>query len=366
MPEQTLGNAWANVTGRRVASVTTIVIVSSLMAALVALLVPLHDVRANLRAQYDDPSWRSTFLVEGIAGASEPMGAAEIAALAHEPGVTSVTPVETAQGPSGDDVVQLRTYVPVLDVPVVQGRSPRAGACEALVSRDVAGAQLDAPMTVGLDAGGQAAGHSVEPLVVGIIDRSYPLVNGATVLTTCELPHQAAASQLVVTTQNGRLPNKYVAQSLSAAAAGAMDASQSTGIIGLIALLLGVVSFFVLASVTRWSVRSRLGEFVTLRVWGRSRRAVVGMVGVEQTILAVASAPIGIGLGTVLAWLLMRSGGPSSLVDPAAGIGVAAPSAWTVAVACGGFLLALVCLTVLPVVRALAPDVASLLRRRGE
>jgi ABC-type antimicrobial peptide transport system permease subunit len=145
-----------------------------------------------------------------------------------------------------------------------------------------------------------------------------------------------------------------------------MDASQSTGIIGLIALLLGVVSFFVLASVTRWSVRSRLGEFVTLRVWGRSRRAVVGMVGVEQTILAVASAPIGIGLGTVLAWLLMRSGGPSSLVDPAAGIGVAAPSAWTVAVACGGFLLALVCLTVLPVVRALAPDVASLLRRRGE
>lgn len=366
MREQTLGNAWANVTGRRVASLTTIVIVSSLMAALVALLVPLHDVRANLRAQYDDPSWRSTFLVEGIAGASEPMGPAEIAALGHEPGVTSVTPVETAQGPSGDDVVQLRTYVPVLDVPVVQGRTPRAGACEALVSRDVAGAQLDAPMTVGLDAGGQAAGHSVEPLVVGIIDRSYPLVNGATVLTTCALPHQAAASQLVVTTQDGRLPNKYVAQSLSAAAAGAMDASQSTGIIGLIALLLGVVSFFVLASVTRWSVRSRLGEFVTLRVWGRSRRAVVGMVGVEQTILALASAPIGIGLGTLLAWLLMRSGGPSSLVDPAAGIGVAAPSAWTVAVACGGFLLALVCLTVLPVVRALAPDVASLLRRRGE
>ena len=111
MREQTLGNAWANVTGRRVASLTTIVIVSSLMAALVALLVPLHDVRANLRAQYDDPSWRSTFLVEGIAGASEPMGPAEIAALGHEPGVTSVTPVETAQGPSGDDVVQLRTYV---------------------------------------------------------------------------------------------------------------------------------------------------------------------------------------------------------------------------------------------------------------
>lgn len=101
MREQTLGNAWANVTGRRVASLTTIVIVSSLMAALVALLVPLHDVRANLRAQYDDPSWRSTFLVEGIAGASEPMGPAEIAALGHEPGVTSVTPVETAQGPSG-------------------------------------------------------------------------------------------------------------------------------------------------------------------------------------------------------------------------------------------------------------------------
>ncbi|WP_374967795.1 FtsX-like permease family protein [Terrabacter sp. BE26] len=366
MREQTLGNAWANVTGRRVASLTTVVIVASLMAALVALLVPLHDVRANIRAQYDDPSWRSTFLVEGLAGASEPMGPAEIDALAKVPGVTSVTPVDTVEGPAGDDVVQLRTYVPVLDVPIVQGRAPRAGQCEAAVTRDVAGARLGTSVRVGLGEGGQAAGGGLEPLVVGIIDHSYPLVNGATMLTTCRLPHRDSASQVVVTTRSGQLPKNYVAQSLSSAAAQAMDSSQSTGILGLVALLIAVVSLFVVASVARWSVRSRLGEFVTLRVWGRSRRTVVGMVGVEQAILAIIAAPIGLGLGTLLAWWLVRAGGPSGLVDPAAGIAVAAPSPWTLAVACGGFLLALVLLTALPVVRVLRPDVASLLRRRGE
>lgn len=366
MPEQTVGNAWANVVGRRVASLTTVVIVSSLMAALVALLIPLHDVRGNLRAQYDDPTWRSTFLVEGVAGASEPMGPTEIAALAKVPGVTSVTPVETVEGPAGEDVVQLRTYVPALDVPIVEGREPRAGTCEAVVTRDVVGARLNAPVKVGLEGGGQAVAASLEPVVVGVIDRSYPLVNGATMLTTCGLPHQDAASQLVVTTRSGQLPETYVAQSLSSAAAQAMEASQSTGILGLIALLIAVVALFVVASVARWSVRSRLGEFVTLRVWGRSRRTVVAMVGIEQSILAVIAAPIGVGLGTVLAWLLVRAGGPSSLVDPAAGIALAAPSAWTVAIACGGFLLALVVLTALPVVRVLNPDVAALLRRRGE
>ena len=87
---------------------------------------------------------------------------------------------------------------------------------------------------------------------------------------------------------------------------------------------------------------------------------------VEQGLLALAAAPVGLALGTVLAWVLIRSGGESSMVDPAAGIAVALPSASTAALAVGGFAAGLVLLTLAPVMRALAPDVARLLRRRGE
>ena len=366
MAEHALGNAWANVVGRRVASVTTILVVASLMAAVTALLVPLRDVRDNQRAAYDRPEWRSVFLVEGLAGATAPMTTAEVATLRRSPGVTGVWAFDTVDADAGGDMVQLRSWVPALDVTIAAGRAPVAGACEAVVTRAVPGVALGQTMEVDLTGGGRAATPVLAPVVVGVVDRGYPLVDGAAALTTCPLPSSGAPEQFVVATAGGGLPAQYVAESLDTAATRSMDGSASTGVIGLLALVLAVLSFVVLGSVARWSVRSRLGEFTTLRVWGRSRSELLRMVGVEQGLLALVAAPFGIGLGTVLAWVLVRSGGESSMVDPAAGIGVALPSASTVGIAVVGFAVGLVVLTLLPVMRALAPDVARLLRRRGE
>ncbi len=366
MAEHALGNAWANVTGRRVASVTTVLVVASLMAAVTALLVPLRDVRDNQRAAYDRPEWRSVFLVEGIADATAPMTAAEVETLRRAPGVTGVWAFDTVDGDAGGDMVQLRSWVPALDVTIAAGRAPAAGACEAVVTRSVPGAAVGQTMDVAFAGGGQAGSPTLRPVVVGVVDQGYPLVDGAAALTTCPLPATGAPEQLVVSTSGGALPAQYVAESLDTAAARSMDGTASTGIIGLLALVLAVLSFVVLGSVARWSVRSRLGEFTTLRVWGRSRSELLRMVGAEQGLLALVAAPFGIGLGTVLAWVLVRSGGESSLVDPAAGIGVAMPSGSTVGIVVGGFAVGLVVLTLLPVMRALAPDVARLLRRRGE
>lgn len=359
-------NALANVTGRRVASVTTIVIVASLMAAVVALLVPLRDVRDNQRAMYADPQWRSVFLVEGVAGASEPMGPAEVAALRRTPGVTAVAPFDVVDADSADGVVQVRSYVPSLDVRLALGRAPSASSCEAVATRDVASARLSAPIEVALPSAGASAAPRMAPVVVGIVDRSYPLVDGPTLLTTCPLPGAGAPTQFVVTTTNGRLPATYAAQSLESAARSSIDSQGSTGIIGLIALLVAVMAFVVVASLSRWSVRTRLGEFATLRVWGRSKRDVLSMVGVEQLVLLAVAAPLGLGLGTLLAWQLVRAGGPASMVDPDSGLAIALPSASTVALSVGGFGLAMLLLTLVPVWRSVAPDVARLLRRRGE
>lgn len=366
MAERTLGNAWANVIGRRVASVTTVLVVASLMAAVTALLVPLRDVRDNQRAAYDRPEWQSVFLVEGIAGADEPMTSADVAALRQTPGVTGVWPFGTVDADAGGALVQLRSWVAALDVPIVVGRAPEPGACEAAVTRSVTDATVGAPLDVSMAGGGSTVGPAVRPVVVGVVDQGYPLVSGPSALTTCPMPSTRAPEQLVVATDTGRLPEQYVGESLDEAAARSMEGSASTGVIGLLALVLAVLSLVVIGSVARWSVRSRLGEFTTLRVWGRSRSDILRMVGVEQGLLALAAAPLGLALGTVLAWVLVRSGGESSMVDPAAGIAIALPSASTAALAVGGFAAGLVLLTLGPVMRALAPDVARLLRRRGE
>ncbi|TQM64721.1 FtsX-like permease family protein [Humibacillus xanthopallidus] len=366
MAEHTLGNAWANVTGRRVASVTTVLVVASLMAAVTALLVPLRDVRDNQRAAYDRPEWQSVFLVEGIAGADQPMTPSDVKVLRETPGVTGVWPIGTTEADAAGSFVQLRSWVAALDVPIVVGRPPAAGACEAAVTRSVPGATVGAPLEVALPGGGSSVAGQVRPIVVGVVDQGYPLVSGPSALTTCPMPSTQAPEQLVVATDTGQLPDRYVGESLDAAAARSMDGSTSTGVMGLLALVLAVLSLVVVGSVARWSVRSRLGEFTTLRVWGRSRSDIIGMVGVEQALLALLAAPLGVALGTVLAWVLVRSGGESSMVDPAAGIAVALPSASTIGLAVGGFGIGLVVLTVAPVARALAPDVARLLRRRGE
>ena len=366
MAERPLGNAWANVTGRPVASLTTIVIVASLMAAVVALLIPLRDVRANQRALFDDPSWGSVFLVEGIAGASEPMGPADIEALRRTPGVTSVSAFDAVDADAPGGQVQVRGYVPALGVRLAKGRAPSPGSCEAIVTRDVADAPLDSRLRVALPSGGATAVARLEPLVVGVVDRGYPLVEGPAVLTTCTLPRSGSPSQLVVSTSTGSLPATYSAQSLRSVAFRAMDSAGSTGIIGLIALLLAAMSLVVIGAVARWSVRTRLSEFATLRVWGRSKPDIVTMVGIEQSLLLLLAAPFGIGLGTYLGWRLVRAGGPASMVDPDAALSVAFPSASTVGLAVGGFGIALLVLTVFPVWRSVAPDVARLLRRRGE
>ncbi len=361
---RTLTNAWANVVGRRVASVTTIVVVSSLMAAVVALLIPVRDLRDNLRALYDREDWRTTLLVAGVADADRPMDLAQLEQLRKEPDVTGVWRLDAVDAVVAGEPVQLLSYVDALDITVAAGRAPRAGACEALVSRWVSGVQPGevTPATVTSKTGTRRLDLSV----VGVVDQAYPLVNGPVLFTTCPLRPQADVGDLVVATRQGRLATPYVFESLDARAKRTMDSSSSTGLLGLLAVAASVLAVFIVGSVARWTVRARLGEFTTLRVWGLSKRSILAVVGVEQAILGLAAAPVGIGLGTYLAWRLVRAAGPSGLVDPDAPLSVALPSWSTVGLAAGGFAVALVVLTVLPVARALAPDIARLLRRGGE
>ncbi|GAB3050693.1 hypothetical protein GCM10027053_07260 [Intrasporangium mesophilum] len=360
----TLANASANILGRRAASATTIAVVASLLAAVVGLLIPVRDLRDNLRARYDRDDWRTTLLVAGIANADRPMDVAQLEQLRREPGVTGVWRLDPAEAAVGGETVQLLRYVDALGITIAAGRAPRAGACEALVSRWVGGVQPGEVVPATVTSRGLT--KRLDMAVVGVVDQGYPLVNGPVLFTTCPLPSEVDVGDLVVTTEHGHLPTTYVAETLDTRAKRTMDSSSSTGLLGLLAVAASVLAVFIVGSVARWTVRSRLGEFTTLRVWGLSKRSIVALVAVEQVTLAMAAAPVGVGLGTYLAWRLVRAAGPSGLVDPEAAISVALPSWSTVGIAVGGIAFALVALTTLPVYRALAPDIARLLRRRGE
>lgn len=364
---RSLGNAWSNVWGRRVASITTVLVVASLMAAIVALLIPLRDVKQNVASVYDRSAWRSVYLVEGIDGASKPMGPTEVSALASQPSVQSATPFRLIEGRASDSrTVQVRNYVTSLEPQIVEGRLPASGACEGVVTRELGSVVLGQSMLIQVGAEGSSAGGAIAPKIVGIIDQSFPLINGPSMLTTCALPRSATADQVLVSTRGSALPPQYIAQTLNAVAIGAISNSSSTGLIGLLALVISVLSLVVVAAVARWGAKSRVAELAILRVWGRSRSEILRMIAIEQGILMLVAAPIGLGLGTLLAWRLVRAGGPASMIDPQGGLEFALPSVATASLALVGLGLTLVAFTLLPVSTSIRVDVARMLRRRGE
>lgn len=353
-----IGNAWANVSRRRVASMTIVVVVVGLLGGVIALLIPVRDIRSNELSKYQRAEWNRVFLVEGE-------GDNQVAELRKTAGVVAVTPftVHVGQMPGSEMEVQVRNYVPQLELDIASGRLPASDRCEAVVTRDFPGAAVGRSLNLTLRPG--QGGVHFSPVVVGIINRAYPM-EGPTVITTCPLPATSPPAELIVSTRGTSLPDRYVAQSLNEVARSWFASRASTGLLGLIAIVLAGLSLVVVASVARWGVRSRLGEFTTLRVWGSSRRAILGMVVVEQLMLLLVAAPAGVGVGTLLAWRLVRAGGPSSLVDPQSGIDVAIPSGGTMAMAVGGLTIALVMLTLLPAYRMASRDIVASLRRRGE
>ncbi len=361
-------NAFASLRGRSAASIGVLVIAGILIATLLAMVIPLRDGRDNLASHYDRSSWSNDYLVESL-----PEAAAAVTKLEGElrsvDGVREVVPQYFLDATVNGEVASLRSYDSALDLDLVEGRLPRPGTCEAVVSRDIessTGVGVGDRATVRIEQYDMAErAESVVVEVVGVVDRSHPLVPGS-VVTTCDLvPLAASPVALLVSTDGSvNLPQNLSATDLNSVAEREIRSGTSSGILGLIVLLLVLLSFVVLASVGRWAVRSRVSEFAALRTWGYGRRAILGQVSLEVVLLWLIAAPVGSLVGWFLGWQFMRRVG--DVADPASGWWVATPSWTSLVLVSGGVLLALVPLTVLPAVAALRPSVAVMLRRRGE
>ena len=207
MAERTLGNAWANVRGAPGRIGDDGARRREPHGRGHGAARPLRDVRDNQRAAYDRPEWQSVFLVEGIAGADEPMSNADVAALRRTPGVTGVWPFGTVDADAGGALVQLRSWVAALDVPIVVGRAPEPGACEAAVTRSVTDATVGAPLDVSMSGGGARRSGGASPSSWGSSTRATPSWRGRPHCTTCPLPSTQAPEQLAWPPTPGACPN---------------------------------------------------------------------------------------------------------------------------------------------------------------
>lgn len=358
--------AVANLRGRAGSTLSVLMIVGALIAGLWALVIPLRDVTDNVARHFSQDAWQDLYLVHGIDGAQDPMSPAEVKELRGESGVEDMTPVVELSGSlQGGEHVTVREPVPGLEAPVVTGREPHAGACEAMVSRDWPGARLGQGVRVRLTGAGPRS--TVEAPVVGIIERGFPLFDGETMVMTCPLPGGAASETYLVRTEKGAsLPRKYVAETVAQAADRSFSGRAATGMLGLVVLLLAAVAAVVLVAVGRWTSRARRSELATLSVWGATRARLIAMVMVEGAVLAAGAAMIGGVAGTALAWWIVRQGGPTGLVDPAAGLWAATPSVSTVALVVLPVTAVLIVAMTSSSALTLRKPVATLLRRSGE
>lgn len=103
-----------------------------------------------------------------------------------------------------------------------------------------------------------------------------------------------------------------------------------------------------------------------LRIWGSGPAAVVRLFTAETVIVTMLALPVGLLLGTTLAWILIRQGGETSLVDPAAPLAVALPSTSTCLLIGGSFLLISSVMSSMTAVGPARASIAKVLRRKGE
>lgn len=353
--------AVANLRGRSTTALTLGAVLSILMGGVLTVAVPAFDARNAAASLYESPEWGSTHVVQGISGADRPMSGAEIQALADATGATSVQVDENALVEVAGGMVQMHSDMDVLGVPYVEGRRPREGSCEWGVHRD-------SPLADRLGEEVEATGLTgATASVVGVFPRGFPLFTPDDVVSTCTPPSPSGSEQILVTVPAGtELPEQYVSQTLAEQAQAARDASRSTGILGLITLVICVIAAGVAFACARWSVVSRRREFAHLQVHGAAKRRLLGMVTLEQILTCLAVAPVGIGLGWGGAWLLLSRAGQSGLVDPSVAWLTAAPSLSTVGLLVTGMLVVVVIASWLAAARILRPTVSTLLRRRGE
>ena len=143
------------------------------------------------------PAWPTASVVSGRAGADVPLTRAQVQQLGQLPGVRSATPEVVADGTvTGSGApVQVRTLVPAYQPPIAVGRAPRPGSCEAAVTRETGLRPGGGPVRVEVAAEGRGADALAVP-VVGIVDQSYPLYDGATVAVGAGLVRRPPAVAL--------------------------------------------------------------------------------------------------------------------------------------------------------------------------
>lgn len=343
--------AVANLRGRRTPTLTLLLVAAALSSLVLSLLILIRDVPPNLADRYQVPGWSSATVVSGRAGADGPLTPADVQALRQLPGVRSAAPevVADAVVATSGSPVQVRTLVPAYQPPIAVGRPARPGSCEAVVTRETGLRPGSAPQR--LEVTGEAQGSSVLAVpVVGIVDQSYPLYDGATVAVACDWAARLApqrrealplADAVVVTDRP--LPPAYKSVTLQQTADSALRHGHGTsGLMPLLAILLAVVGGGVVAVVARGSTRSRAREYAVRRTLGEARGQVLLTTAVEQVLLSVAAAAVALPLGVAVARWITQHSGSSGRLDPAAPWSLLLPRTPTVLLV----LLALIAVTV--------------------
>lgn len=351
----------ANLRGRSTTMLTLLIVLGVLSGGVLAVAIPAFDARDNAARLYSSPAWASTHVVLGSRDADGPMDPDEAAALATLPGVRHMQTDHVATVEAAGEHVTVHSVIDALEVPVVRGRAPAEGACEWAVHRD---SPLADRLGGGLDVQGLDDGHVS---IVGVFPRGFPFFEVSEVLSTCRTGGPSGDEQYYVTTADGdALPDRYVSSTLAERADAVREASQSTGVLGLVTLVVSVITLGVAWACARWSVVSRRREFAVLQVQGVTRGQVLTMVLLEQLAVSLAAVPLGVLIGWAGAWTLLARAGQSGLVDPSEAWRAAVPSLPTVGFLTAGVVAVVLAASLLASARILRHSVSALLRRRGE
>ena len=302
MAERTLGNAWANVMGRPVASVTTVLVVASLMAAVPHCSCPFGTCETT-SGRPMTPEWQWVFLVEGEPGPrahGAPPRGPPTDARGHRRLAFPVVDADAGE-PSCSCA-----RVPALGVPLAQGRPPSPGRARRPSPACPRGEAQRAHRGLDVRRWPRSAPQSPRPSC------RRPRLPAHRRTALSRLPpavHRAPSSWSWPRPPGGCRSRTPASPSRSPRAA--MEGRASTGIIGLLALVLSSLpsSSRVSCTLERAFPARRVHDPAGLGSLEGGRPA-HGRRGAGPA--GPRCRPVGIGLGTVLAWVLVRSGGEST------------------------------------------------------
>jgi hypothetical protein len=339
-----------NVSARRTASLTLLLVLTLIGSLLLALLVLVRDVPTNVAAHYQRDLWERIWLVEPTAG--EPITGAEAASLARLPGAVSVSAARGADATTDSGYpVAVESWVRDADFTLVDGRAPDPGKCEAVSKTDF---PVEVGQQVPLTLEPASEARSLSPLLVGHVDRSFPLLTSRSLMVTCGWDSTENSSRQIPSMSGlwvtfDKAGNRPVgveqADTLQQVVDQAQSGTATTGVLGMFALLVGLLLAAVSLLLGRSTTRTRTREFAVRRALGATRSGVAATSGLEGVMVAVAAMVLVVPLGVVLARWIGISGGASSQISSQSPWSFVQPSLGTVA------LLALV-LGLLPVATA--------------